>query len=385
VLDVFFDTLERSLLELKTNDCYRSLKVCSGADFGSNDYLGFAHDEALRQAMLVEARCVGLSSSSSRLLPGNHVHHLEAERYFASFVGAEGSLFFNSGYDANFALLTTLPTRHDLILYDEYCHASWYEGAHASVAKSIRFDHNSAIDLESQILRTQRELAVRQLFIVIESIYSMDGDLASIKEIAAVAKKYSALLMIDEAHATGVRGSRGEGLASECLTRSDGILTVHTCGKALGAVGAFVVGKATIMDYLINKARPFIYTTALPPIIPIQVMNSVRRLEAEGTGLIGRLRERSARVRYCLKNQLKRWVVPDGETPIIPVIIGSAGETVRAAHHLQERGFDVPAIRPPTVPKGSSRLRLNISLGHSERELSELIRHMVQAEQLSHD
>jgi 8-amino-7-oxononanoate synthase len=319
------------------------------------------------------------------LLPGNHSQHFEAERHFASFVGAETSLFFNSGYDANFALLTTLPTRHDLILYDEYSHASWYEGAHASVAMTIRFDHNSAIDLESQIMRTQREVAVRQLFIVIESIYSMDGDLAPIKEIAAVAAKYSALLIIDEAHATGVRGSRGEGLTYECLTRSDGILTVHTCGKALGAAGAFVVGKATIKDYLINRARPFIYTTALPPIIPIQVINSVKRLETEGTGLIKELRERSMRVRDCLKKRLTHWSVPDGETPIIPVIIGSASDTVKASRYLQQQGMNVPAIRPPTVPKGESRLRLNISLGHSECELSEVMEHIVQAEHFVHD
>lgn len=385
MLDVFFDTLERSLLELKKNDCYRSLREYSGVDFGSNDYLGFAHDEGLRAAMLEEASQVALSSSSSRLLPGNHSQHIEAELHFAKFVGSEASLFFNSGYDANFALLTTLPTRHDLILYDEHSHASWFEGAHASVAKTVRFDHNSAIDLKTHIERAQAEGGIRQIFIVIESIYSMDGDLAPIKEIAAIASKYSCLLIIDEAHATGVRGSRGEGLTSECLARTDGILTVHTCGKALGAAGAFVAGRKTVLDYLINRARPFIYTTALPPIIPLQVMNSVRRLESEGVELIAHLRERSARVRHCLKNRLTYWSVPDGETPIIPVIIGSAKHTIKASQYLQEHGSVVPAIRPPTVAKGSSRLRLNISLRQSESELTELVDQIVKAEQLCHD
>jgi len=375
--------LDRELERLREKGRFRSLRMYaamedrSSIDFGSNDYLGFAEDRKLKEQALESLRASALSSSSSRLLPGYHSEHLAAEKYFANFVGAEAALFFNSGYDANMALLTTLPTRHDLILYDERSHASIYDGVHASLAKSRRFAHNSASDLD-RILEN-RELS-GQIFVVLESVYSMDGDVAELAKIANVASEYEAIMIVDEAHATGVLGQRGEGLVKETIGRNSGILTLHTCGKALGAAGAFVAGSRTVMEFLVNKARPFIYTTALPPIIPLQILNAVRRLESEGSALAQKLRERSDFVRARLRASLVHWKVTEGVTPIISIIIGEDEDALRASQALSKLGFDVPAIRPPTVPEGSARLRMNISLRHSKEELRGVVESIVETE-----
>jgi 8-amino-7-oxononanoate synthase len=373
-------SLEGELNALREKGRYRSLRTYAGIDFGSNDYLGFATDAKLKAEVIEQFKAVALSSSSSRLLPGHHAEHHEAEKVFANFVGAESALLFNSGYDANHALLTTLPSRHDLILYDERSHASIYEGVHASLAKSHRFAHNSVSDLRNLLNRLQTPGSSSQLFVVLESVYSMDGDVATLKHIVEVAKEFETIVIVDEAHATGVLGRRGEGLVKDTIGRNRNLITVHTCGKALGAAGAFVCASKTVTEYLINKARGFIYTTALPPIVPVQIMNAVSRLESEGAELVSTLREKSDFVRANLQKSLKQWTVADGITPIISIIIGKDEDAVQAARLLAERGFDVPAVRPPTVPDGSARLRLNVSLRHSDQDLRNVIEAIVQAE-----
>lgn len=370
--------LERELAALREKGRLRSLRTYSGIDFGSNDYLGFAEDRELNELALEALRASALSSSSSRLLPGHHSAHLAAEKYFANFVGAEAALLFNSGYDANMALLTTLPSRHDLIVYDERSHASIYDGVHASLAKSRRFAHNSASDLR-RILE-HREPSSGQIFVVLESVYSMDGDVAELVEIATVANEFGAIVIVDEAHATGVLGTNGEGLVRETIGRNSNIISVHTGGKALGAAGAFVAGSKIVTEYLVNKARPFIYTTALPPLIPLQLVSAVKRLESEGTALVSKLRERSEFVRTELQKSLRRWRVPNGITPIISILIGADEDALQASRSLQDLGFDVPAIRPPTVPEGSARLRLNISLRHSEDPLRAVVKAIAKIE-----
>lgn len=373
----WFRKLERELDALREKGRLRSLRTYPGMDdrssidFGSNDYLGFAEDRELKELALEALRESALSSSGSRLLPGHHAAHLAAEKYFANFVGAESALLFNSGYDANMALLTTLASRHDLIVYDERSHASIYDGVHASLAKSRRFAHNSASDLRG--ILENREPSSGQIFVVLESVYSMDGDVAELREIAKVADEYGAIMIVDEAHATGVLGVKGEGLVKEIIGRNRNILTVHTGGKALGASGAFVAGSKIVIEYLVNKARPFIYTTALPPLIPLQLISAIQRLESEGSSLVVKLRQRSESVRAALRRSLARWMVPNGITPIISILIGADEDALRASRSLQDLGFDVPAIRPPTVPERSARLRLNISLRHSEEELRAVV------------
>ena len=376
--DTWIHRLEKELNQLRDRGRLRSLQIRSGIDFGSNDYLGFAEDAELKQQALAAMETMALSSSASRLLPGHHAEHLEAENYFASFVGAESALLFNSGYDANMALLTTLPTRHDLIFYDERSHASIYDGVHASLAKSRRFAHNASNDLRKILEHQERKGG--QIFVVLESVYSMDGDIAHLEEIAGAAKKHDAILIVDEAHATGVLGERGEGLVTSTIGRANNVISVHTGGKALGAAGALVVGNRIVTQYLVNKARPFIYTTALPPVVPVQLMNAIRQLESNGAMLVERLRERSILARERLRTQLARWNVPEGITPIISIIIGSDNDAVRASRILEKKGFIVPAVRPPTVPEGTARLRLNISLRHSEEKLSTLIHSICEAE-----
>ena len=376
----WFLKLEQELSELRQKGRYRSLKTYSGIDFGSNDYLGFATDPKLKTEAIEAFGSISLSSSSSRLLLGHHAEHLAAEKVFANFVGAESALLFNSGYDANHALLTTLPTRHDLILYDERSHASIYDGVHASLAKSHRFNHNSARDLRELIIRMQSPESSGQIFIVLESVYSMDGDVANLKEIAEVANTFGAIIIVDEAHATGVLGKRGEGLVKDAIQRNDNIITVHTCGKALGAAGAFVCGSKAVMEYLINKARGFIYTTALPPIIPLQIINAIKLLESEGNELVGALRQKSDYIRAALQQTLLTWSVPDGITPIISIIIGRDEDAVHASRYIADKGFDVPAVRPPTVPDGTARLRLNVSLRHSEEDLQNVVEAIMNTE-----
>lgn len=370
--------LEREFAALREKGRYRSLKTYSGIDFGSNDYLGFATDPKLKKEAIEAFQSIALSSSSSRLLPGHHAEHLAAEQHFAHFVGTESALLFNSGYDANHALLTTLPTRHDLILYDERSHASIYDGIHASLAKSYRFTHNSASDLRELINRVQSDLG--QIFIVVESVYSMDGNVAELKKIVETASEFGSVVIVDEAHATGVLGTNGEGLVKDTIERNNRIISVHTCGKALGAAGAFVCGSTTMTEYLVNKARQFIYTTALPPLIPFQIMNAVRRLESEGNMLVKQLREKSDFVRTALQQSLSKWSVMNGITPIISIIIGEDEEAMQASRKLETMGFDVPAIRPPTVPDGSARLRMNIRLCHSEEELRKIVTTMLNLE-----
>ncbi len=372
--------LEQELEVLREKGRYRSLKTYSGIDFGSNDYLGFATNPKLRSEAMGRFKSIALSSSSSRLLPGHHTEHREAENVFANFVGVESALLFNSGYDANHALLTTLPTRHDLILYDERSHASIYDGVHASLAKSQRFTHNSTKDLDAQLRRAMERFLPAQIFVVLESVYSMDGDVANLKEIVEVANEFDAIVIVDEAHATGVLGKRGEGFVKDSIARNENIITVHTCGKALGAAGAFVCGSKIVTDYLINKARPFIYTTALPPIIPLQITNAIRLLESEGSALVQSLRTKSDFVRERLQYLLTTWTVDDGMTPIISIIIGKDEDALRASVLLKDRGFEVPAIRPPTVPDGTARLRLNVSLRHSDEELRNVVEAIVKIE-----
>ncbi len=378
VSEAWFQKLGAELNALREKGRIRSLQRYSGIDFGSNDYLGFANNPELKAAAVEAMRTGALSSSASRLLPGHHAEHLAAEKKFAGFTGAEAALLFNSGYDANMALLTTLPTRHDYIFYDERSHASIYDGVHSSLAKSRRFAHNSADDLSR--LFAHREPASGQIFVVFESVYSMDGDIANVTELAEVANEHDAILIVDEAHATGVLGEHGEGMVTSAIGREPNIITLHTCGKALAAAGAFVAASRLVTEYLVNKARPFIYTTALPPIVPLQIINAVGKLESNGASLVQKLRERSIFVRSRLRESLRQWIVPESTTPIISIGIGADADAVRAARVLVERGFVVPAVRPPTVPEGTARLRMNISLRHTDEELNHAVEAIAEVE-----
>jgi 8-amino-7-oxononanoate synthase len=369
--------LTREISKLKGNSRYRSLSPSFGIDFTSNDYLGLAHSEALRiRVTEYLSKDIPLSSSGSRLLRGNHPEHELLERRFAEFLSCEVTLFFNSGYDANFALLTTLPTRHDTILLDSLVHASLKEGAHASVAEKRTFEHNSLASLR-QVADNMRTSG--DTFVVIESIYSMDGDESPLAEIASFCVERGFVLIVDEAHGTGVLGQNGRGLIDELGLRSRVNISVHTCGKALGSAGGIVASNQLIKEYLINKARPFIYTTALPPIIPLQTIAALDLLEERGD-LLAALHSNIASVRKTLTASLRNWRVIEGRSPIIAVIVGDDSTALNAARYLQSNGLDVRAIRPPTVPAGTARLRITIHADHTEAEIMRLCDSLIQAE-----
>lgn len=354
---------EAELEELRQRGLYRTLAPASGIDFTSNDYLGLSRHPALRAAVIEAVQSAPVGASASRLLRGHADSHAALEQSAAEFFGTPKSLFFGSGFAANFALFSTLLTRHDAVVFDERIHASVKEGVHASPAKRFRARHNDVQSFEDA-LRTACESGARRVLVAVESVYSMDGDLAPLYELAQLAHAYRAVLVIDEAHATGIFGPRGRG-AGEGLTLEN-IISVHTCGKAMGVSGALICGTELVVDYLVNKARPFIYSTAPPPMIAAAVKRAMELVDQEPW-----------RRRHVL--HLARLahdaICPEAEfrgSQIVPVILGDAERTLRAAAHLRRAGFDVRAVRPPTVPEGTSRLRISIHADHSESDIAAL-------------
>jgi 8-amino-7-oxononanoate synthase len=333
----------------------RTLRPPSGIDFCSNDYLGLAEHPRLKQRMADAVMAEGVGSTGSRLLRGERSGFARVEEMFAQFKGAERSLYFSSGYLANLAVLTTFPEAGDVIYSDERNHASLIDGARLSRARRVVFPHNDAGALE-RLLR--EDTGGSQKFVVAESLFSMDGDQAPLAEYAALCRAAGAELIVDEAHAVGVYGERGRGLAE------DAFVSINTAGKALGVSGAFVAGPADAIEYLIQRARPFIFSTAPPPAI-------TAALEASLDVIVKEPERREcllARARY-----LRERLGLQGDSPIIPIIIGENERAVAVARELQAAGFDVRAIRRPTVPAGTARLRVAVNQGLSEEVLDRFV------------
>jgi 8-amino-7-oxononanoate synthase len=342
---------------------YRQLRLPAGIDFTSNDYLGLSHHPALREAMMSALEAGAIGASASRLLRGHSEQHAKLEMFAADFFGAERALFFGNGFVANFALFSTLLERHDAVVFDEYVHASIKEGIHAANAARFRARHND-VQSFADGCRRARFKGARRLLIAVESVYSMDGDLAPLDKLSALAQQYDAALVIDEAHATGIFGARGRGCGG--TLHGTELICLHTCGKALGVAGALVCGPAAVIDYLINKARPFIYSTAPPPVIAAAVLRALHLVDEEPWR-----RERVLRLARFAHQTLCGSTAFRG-SQIIPVIVGDAARAVAVSEAVQRAGFDVRAVRPPTVPEGTSRLRISIHADHREREIADL-------------
>lgn len=351
------------LNKLSAQNRRRTLIRSAGLDFSSNDYLGLASHVGIRKT-LMEALEGGmaLGSGGSRLLRGNHEAHEELEAFAADFFRADAALFMSTGYLANLAVFTTLPERGDVIVYDALLHASSKEGIHASKAKTIKFAHNDAEDCKSAIKRA-RDRGAKKVWIAIESLYSMDGDMAPLAELKYLADHYGAYLIVDEAHATGVYGPEGRGL-SAVFEGQDNLIAVHTCGKALGQAGALVTLPQVLKDYLINCARSFIYTTAPSPLAAVAVKAALHVLGQEPQ----RREDLLSLIKYA---HLVFDKVP-GHSQIMPLIIGEDGAAEDMAKNLQDLGFDIRAIRTPTVPKNTARLRLNITLNVAREDIMRL-------------
>lgn len=347
----------------------RSLSPRAGLDFSSNDYLGLATSKRLADAVAAAlARGTPVGAGGSRLLRGNSPEHEELEAAAAAFFHAERALFFGGGYVANFAILTTLPQKGDLLILDELVHASAHEGAKAGRAQVVEAAHNDPGAIEDAIRGWRASGGVGRVWIAVESLYSMDGDRAMLDDLAALADRHDALLFIDEAHATGVYGPDGRGLAAAFEGR-DNVVVLHTCGKALGGSGAIVTLPKVLCDFLVNRCRPFIYATAPSPLMAVAALEALAILRDEPE----RRQRLEGLVAFAGRELTARCGVTPSGSQIMPVVIGENGRTMALAAALQARGFDVRGVRPPTVPEGTARLRLSLTLNVDETAIAGLL------------
>jgi 8-amino-7-oxononanoate synthase len=301
------------------------------------------------------------------LLRGNHEEHEALEAEAADYFGAESALYLGGGFSANHAIFATLPQRGDLVLYDELIHASVHEGMRRGRATCESVPHGDIDTFDTRLRQWRAGGGRGRAWIAVESVYSMDGDSPRLDELVAVADRQDAILVIDEAHATGVCGPEGRGLAASFEGRAN-VITLHTCGKALGTMGGFVLGPKIVRDFLVNRARPFIFATAPSPLIA-----AVTRAALDISRNRPERRERLASLVAFADRELKqRCGITSSGSHILPIIVGANATAVALAASLQRRGFDVRAIRPPTVPEGTARLRIALSANLSEEVIASL-------------
>ena len=341
------DRLLNKIVERQNNKALRQLIVSTTkVDFCSNDYLGFSNEEWNSTEKS--------GSTGSRLISGNSKLHEKIEQKIAEFHNVESALLFNSGYTANLGLLSSVPQKDDTILYDQLCHASIRDGIKLGNARNFSFRHNDTNHLQEKIKQS-----TGTIYIIVESVYSMDGDFSPLEEIEKICQKYNAKLIIDEAHALGIFGENGQGLAKNinCFAR------VYTYGKAMGSHGAAIVGSKMLIDYLINFSRPFIYTTALSP-------HSVKRIEWAYNKLeSSSCREKLHKNIALFKENCKHPNLIDSESAIQCIVIGGNANTKQFAENLQLNNFDVRPILHPTVGKGLERIRICLHSFNTEEDI----------------
>jgi len=370
VLSTWKAELRKELRTLEERNLCRTLAEIRGVNFCSNDYLGLAEHPALRKSLVEAVGTVSrVGGTGSRLLSGQTEDWRKLEDRFAEFAGTEATLFFSTGYAANMGLLASLVGKDDVIFSDVLNHASLIDGMRLSGARKVIYPHLDLQVLESA-LRQDTGAPWRRV-IVTESVFSMDGDLAPLGQMAELAEKYGAALIIDEAHATGVHGPGGRGLSAAAGIVGQVLAIIHTCGKALGSAGAFICGPAVLKKYLINHARTFVFSTALPPYFAKQIEAALyiaATMDQERQELL----QRSARLGENLRTA--GFKTAGSASQIVPLVLGDIAETLDAADYLQRDGFAVRAIRPPTVPEGSARLRLSLTCKIPESELTRLVK-----------
>ena len=361
--------------KLETRNKNKSLRILPQPndliDFASNDYIGFSKSEMIfseTHQLLLDRNIKSNGATGSRLLSGNHSLYTETEKYIAKFHQTGSALLFNSGYDANVGFFSAVPQKGDLILYDELCHASIRDGIQLSNAKSYKFKHNDFEDLDLLIHRNPDIL----IYIVTESVFSMDGDCPNMEELVAVSEKYNCYLVVDEAHALGVFGEKGEGLIQQLQLQDKIFARIMTFGKGLGCHGAVVLGADELKTYLVNFARSFIYTTGLSPHSVATILMGYMHLERDKKA-IELLREN-----IIFFNQVKKMLYLSplfvrSKSAIQSVIIpgNEKGKSIAAA--LQENGFDVKAILSPTVPVGQERLRFCIHSYNTKEDITKVL------------
>ena len=374
------DGIRADLSERMVSGMYRIRRVINTAqgptvnidgrdliNFSSNDYLGLAKHPDLQRIFKQAVDIYGLGAGSSHLVCGHSSAHAELEEELADFTGRQRALVFSSGYLANLAVVTALAGKDDIVIGDRLDHASMIDAARLSQARLRRYRHADAGAAE-QLIKTQ--VAARKL-VLTDGVFSMDGDVAPLIALAQICQTHNAMLIVDDAHGFGVLGKRGGGVLDLLgLGSRDVPVLVGTFGKALGAFGAFVSGDGPVIELLIQKARSYIYTTALPPAIAATVKHALGLVRSESWR-----RDHLACLirRFCDGASQLGLSIKPSTTAIQPLIIGEADEAVRISERLYQKGILIPAIRPPTVPKGSSRLRISLSAAHDEAQVDYLL------------
>jgi 8-amino-7-oxononanoate synthase len=383
-----YRTLETGLADIDKAGLRRRRRVADSAcaahmtvdgrkitGFASNDYLGLAAHPVLSDAIAEGARLYGAGSGGSHLLGGHSRAHAKLEDDLATFsggfVGAARALYFSTGYMANLATLATLSDRNAIMFCDALNHASLIDGARLSRAQVRIYPHADADALDVMLDAIGSELAGATKLIVTDSVFSMDGDIAPLARLLEVAEKHGAWLIVDDAHGFGVLGPQGRGALAAAALRSEHLVYIGTLGKAAGVSGAFVIAHETVIEWLVQRARPYIFTTASAPAIAHAVSASIRLIESdEGDRRRAHLAALIERTRAMLKRT--RWQPVDSHTAVQPLVIGGNEETLRLAGALDEYRMWVPAIRPPTVPVGTSRLRISLSAAHDFDDIAKL-------------
>ena len=341
--------------------------------FCSNDYLGLANHTKLIAAMQQAAGNSGVGSGASNLITGHHRYHDDLEKQLARFVGFPAALLFSTGYMANIGVLGALVGRGDAIFADKLNHACLNDGGYYSLAEFNRFAHNDIVALESLL----KGSSAKHKLIAVDAVFSMDGDIGPLAEYLALCEKYDAYLYVDDAHGFGVLGEHGEGSLNHLKLKSPRIIMMATLGKAAGVAGAFVAGQQVVIDYLIQTAKSYVYSTPAPPALSATLTASVQLIE-QGDDLRSHL---YSLIDY-LKNNLNcnKWTLMPSQTSVQPLLVGNNQDALALSEFLQLRGILVPAIRPPTVPAGTARLRISLSASHSLDDVKKLITAIHQAE-----
>ncbi len=359
--------LDSPQAEQITADEHQYLSFCS------NDYLGLANRPELIAAMQQAAGNSGVGSGASNLITGHHRYHDTLEKQLADFVGMPAALLFSTGYMANIGVLGALVGRGDAIFADKLNHACLNDGGYYSMAEFKRFAHNDVAALE-KLLQASK---ARHKIIAADAVFSMDGDIAPIPEYLKLCEQYDAYLYMDDAHGFGVLGKHGSGTLSHFGLKSPRIIMMATLGKAAGVAGAFVAGEQVVIDYLIQTAKSYVYSTPAPPALSATLSASLKLIE-KGDDLRAHLRHLIATLKQNL--HLKRWQLMPSETAIQPLLIGSNHDALRVGEYLQKQGILVPAIRPPTVPVNTARLRISLSAAHKTEDVVKLAEALNQAE-----
>jgi len=370
------NALQQKLHFRKEANALRKLPMpTSGIDFSSNDYLGFAKNEQIFEAThqyLVENKIKLNGATGSRLISGNHNLYDIAEKYIAAFHQSEAALIFNSGYDANVGFFSAVPQRNDVILYDELCHASIRDGIQMSHAKSYKFQHNDYEDLEAKISKIQTPNSEFQtIYIVTESVFSMDGDSPNIETLVQLSEKFKALLVVDEAHALGVFGEKGEGIIQSQQLQNKVFTRIMTFGKGLGCHGAAILGNVDLIEYLVNFARSFIYTTGLSPHSVATILISYQNLLQSNE-----LQKLKENITFFNQQKQLLGIKPlfvYSKSAIHSAILPGNDKVKKIASQLQEKGFEVKAILSPTVPEGQERLRFCLHSYTTELEMKNVL------------